>query len=74
MKHVFVVVGSIIKDTVAGPRSVGVDLSREERYGKCTGCHESLMTIRSFLLKRQTMQGKVGSEFRDLLTFMEILD
>lgn len=66
--------GAIIKDTVAGPRSVGVDLSREERYEKCTGCHEALMTIRSFLLKRQTMQGKVGSEFRDLLTFMEILD
>lgn len=66
--------GSTIKETVSGPRAVGVDIMREERFSKCNGCYDSLIGIRSFLLKRQTMQGKVGTQFRDLQTLMEVLD
>ncbi|KAK6623518.1 hypothetical protein RUM43_009370 [Polyplax serrata] len=65
----------IIKTNVKAPiQTVGVDISREERYNKCLKCYKSLQSIRTFLLKRQTMQGKLGQSFRELLLLMEGLE
>ncbi|KAG8297279.1 Katanin p80 WD40 repeat-containing subunit B1 [Homalodisca vitripennis] len=65
----------VIKSNVlnAAP-TVGVDISREERYKKCIKCYNSLVTIRTFLLKRQTMQGKLGHTFRELHILLQALD
>lgn len=50
--------------------TIGVDISKEERYSKCVKCYESLIAIRTFLLKRQTMQGKLGQSFREIQTLL----
>lgn len=50
--------------------TLGVDISKEERYAKCVKCYESLIAIRTFLLKRQTMQGKLGQSFREVQTLL----
>ena len=66
---------SLIKTNVQAPiHTVGVDISREERYNKCMKCYESLQSIRSFLLKRQTVQGKLGHTFREITIMMQSLD
>ncbi|XP_034235934.1 katanin p80 WD40 repeat-containing subunit B1 isoform X3 [Thrips palmi] len=66
---------SLIKTNVQAPvGTVGVDISREERYNKCIKCYESLQSIRSFLLKRQTVQGKLGQTFREITIMMQSLD
>ncbi|XP_076358213.1 katanin p80 WD40 repeat-containing subunit B1-like isoform X2 [Tachypleus tridentatus] len=64
---------SVIKTNVAAPPSVGVDISREERHNKCATCYNHLLSIRAFLLKRQTMQGKLGHSFRELHMLMQDL-
>lgn len=65
----------VIKTNVQAPiQTVGVDISREERYTKCMKCYNSLMSIRAFLLKRQTLQGKLGHTFRELQILMQSLD
>ncbi|XP_069695123.1 katanin p80 WD40 repeat-containing subunit B1 isoform X2 [Periplaneta americana] len=65
----------VIKTNVQAPiQTVGVDISREERYNKCLKCYNSLMSIRAFLLKRQTLQGKLGHTFRELHILMQSLD
>lgn len=65
----------IIKTNVQAPiQTVGVDISREERYNKCLKCYKSLLSIRNFLLKKQTMQGKLGHSFRELLLLMDGLE
>lgn len=66
--------GSLIKTNVTAPPSIGVDLSREERFNKCNSCYEHLLSIRSFLLKRQTMQGRLGQSFRELQLLMQTLE
>nr|CAD7435847.1 unnamed protein product [Timema monikensis] len=60
----------VIKTNVQAPPG-GVDISREERYNKCVKCYQSMMTVRAFLLKRQTLQGKLGHAFREMLILME---
>ncbi|XP_067007585.1 katanin p80 WD40 repeat-containing subunit B1 isoform X2 [Anabrus simplex] len=66
---------SVIKTNVQAPiQTVGVDISREERYHKCVKCFNHLMSIRAFLLKRQTLQGKLGQTFRELHNLMQNLD
>lgn len=64
----------VIKTNINSSSSVGVDISREERYNKCVKCYQSLLSIRAFLLKRQTMQGKLGHSFRELHILLEALD
>lgn len=64
--------GPVIKTNIQSPvGSFGVDLSREERYRKSVKCHEHLVKIRSFLLKKQTTPGTVGSTFKEVTTLME---
>jgi len=65
----------MIKTNIESPvYTHGVDISREERYNKCKGCNDELLSIRSFLLKRQTLQGKIGQTFRELHILMQGLD
>jgi katanin p80 WD40 repeat-containing subunit B1 len=65
----------VIKSNIDNPgSSVGVDISREERANKCMQCYKDLVKIRSFILKRQTMQGKVGHVYRELGILMQYLD
>lgn len=62
----------MIKSNMQGPmHSVGVDISREERYNKCIECYNHMMSIRAFLLKRQTVQGKLGHSYRELVILMQ---
>lgn len=66
--------GPVIKTNITAPPGVGVDISREERYSKCMACYNQLLSIRSFLLKRQTMQGKLGHLFREMHILMQNLE
>jgi len=56
------------------PSSIGVDITQEERYNKCRKCHNILMDIRSFVLKRQTVQGNIGNLFRQLNMLLQTID
>ncbi|XP_041971013.1 katanin p80 WD40 repeat-containing subunit B1 isoform X2 [Aricia agestis] len=63
---------SVVRANVSAPvRTLGVDIPREERYAKCLQIHRLLLDIRAFLLKRQTLQGRLGAAFRDLHTLMQ---
>lgn len=64
----------VIKSNITAPPGVGVDISREERYNKCMSCFNQLVSIRAFLLKRQTLQGKLGQSFRELHILMQSLE
>uniref|UniRef100_A0A0V0GA12 Katanin p80 WD40 repeat-containing subunit B1 n=1 Tax=Triatoma dimidiata TaxID=72491 RepID=A0A0V0GA12_TRIDM len=65
----------VIKTNVlSGSSAVGVDISREERYQKCVKCYNSLLSIRAFLLKRQTLQGPLGQSFRELHVSLQAID
>lgn len=44
------------------------------RYNKCRKCHNILMNIRTFVLKRQTMQGNLGNVFRQLHMLLQTID
>ncbi|XP_022241045.1 katanin p80 WD40 repeat-containing subunit B1-like isoform X2 [Limulus polyphemus] len=65
---------TVIKTNITAPPGIGVDITREERYNKCVSCYNHLLSIRSFLLKRQTMQGKLGHSFRELHLLMQSLE
>lgn len=63
---------SVVRANVSAPvRTLGVDIPREERYAKCIQIHRLLLDVRAFLLKRQTLQGRLGAAFRDLHTLMQ---
>ncbi|XP_041375540.1 katanin p80 WD40 repeat-containing subunit B1-like isoform X2 [Gigantopelta aegis] len=62
--------GPVIKANLTAPPSIGVDISREERYKKCNACYTILMSIRSSLDKQQNLQGKLGSTFKELQILM----
>ncbi|XP_028178807.1 katanin p80 WD40 repeat-containing subunit B1 isoform X2 [Ostrinia furnacalis] len=63
---------SVVRANVSAPvRTLGVDIPREERYAKCAQIHRLLLDVRAFLLKRQTLQGRLGAAFRDLHTLMQ---
>ncbi|CAG2161528.1 unnamed protein product [Oppiella nova] len=63
-----------IKTNITAPPGIGVDISREERYNKCMGCYNHLLSVRAFILKRQTLQGKLGRSFRELSILMQNLE
>nr|XP_050846369.1 katanin p80 WD40 repeat-containing subunit B1 isoform X3 [Vespula vulgaris] len=66
---------SVIKSNVEAPlHTIGVDVSREERYQKCLSCYEKLSTIRSILLKKQSAPGKLGASFRELSVLIRSLE
>lgn len=66
---------SVIKTNVQwSSPTIGVDISKEERYAKCVKCYENLIAIRTFLLKRQTMQGKLGQSFRELQSMLYAIE
>nr|XP_012148526.1 PREDICTED: katanin p80 WD40 repeat-containing subunit B1 isoform X4 [Megachile rotundata] len=66
---------SVIKSNVEAPlHTIGVDVSREERYHKCLSCYEKLCTIRSILLKKQSTTGKLGASFRELAVLIRSLE
>ncbi|CAG5021919.1 unnamed protein product [Parnassius apollo] len=55
---------SVVRANVSAPvRTLGVDIPREERYTKCVQIHRLLLEVRAFLLKRQTLQGRLGAAF-----------
>ncbi|KAB7499121.1 Katanin p80 WD40 repeat-containing subunit B1 [Armadillidium nasatum] len=65
----------MIKSNMQGPiHSVGVDISREERFNKCLECYNHMMSIKAFLLKRQTVPGKLGHTYRELVILMQAFD
>ncbi|XP_043471346.1 katanin p80 WD40 repeat-containing subunit B1 isoform X1 [Leptopilina heterotoma] len=65
----------VIKSNVEAPlHTIGVDVSREERYHKCHSCYEKLMTIRSVILKKIALPGKLGASFRELDELMKTIE
>lgn len=75
MKLILKNFASVIKSNIDSPvGTVGVDISREERHNKCMQCYKDLVKIRSLILKRQTMSGKLGHTYRELSILMQYLD
>merc|ERR1719220_3194328 len=74
MKLILKNFGSVIKSNIDSGVTHGVDISREERHNKCMECYKDLVKIRSLILKRQAMQGKLGHTFRELSILMQYLD
>ncbi|XP_011869787.1 PREDICTED: katanin p80 WD40 repeat-containing subunit B1 isoform X1 [Vollenhovia emeryi] len=65
----------VIKSNVEAPlHTIGVDVSREERYHKCLSCYEKLTAIRAILLKKQSTPGKLGASFRELAVLIRSLE
>lgn len=65
----------IIKANITAPPSVGVDISREERAGKCLSCHKELMKIRSELDRKSGMCiGQRSLHFKEIQLLMSQLD
>lgn len=66
----------VIKSNVETPlHTIGVDVSREERYHKCLSCYEKLSAIRAVLLKKQsTTPGKLSASFRELAVLIRNLE
>ena len=44
------------------------------RYNKCMSCYNHLLSVRAFILKRQTLQGKLGRCFREMSILMQNLE
>ncbi|XP_034941846.1 katanin p80 WD40 repeat-containing subunit B1 isoform X2 [Chelonus insularis] len=64
----------VIKSNVEAPlHSIGVDVSREERYHKCLSCYEKLEAIRPLILRKQSSSGQIGSTFREINVLMNTL-
>ncbi|XP_065571561.1 katanin p80 WD40 repeat-containing subunit B1-like isoform X2 [Artemia franciscana] len=65
----------IIKTNLEAPiTSVGVDISREERYNKSMSCYTQLLPVKAFVQKRQAVVGKIGQTFRELHLLLQTLD
>ncbi|XP_057328062.1 katanin p80 WD40 repeat-containing subunit B1-like isoform X2 [Microplitis mediator] len=66
--------GPVIKSNVEAPlHTIGVDVSREERYHKCLSCYEKLEAMRALINKKQIRSGQVGSSFREINLLMDTL-
>ncbi|XP_074099975.1 katanin p80 isoform X1 [Cotesia typhae] len=64
----------VIKSNVEAPlHTIGVDVSREERYHKCLSCYEKLEAMRTLIKKKQMISGQVGSSFREINVLMNTL-
>ncbi|XP_053594219.1 katanin p80 WD40 repeat-containing subunit B1 isoform X2 [Microplitis demolitor] len=65
----------VIKSNVEAPlHTIGVDVSREERYHKCLACYEKLEAMRTLIKKKQmSSSGQVGSSFREINLLMNTL-
>jgi katanin p80 WD40 repeat-containing subunit B1 len=62
---------SIIPD----PRSLlSLPNNDNNRYNKCMSCYNHLLSVRAFILKRQTLQGKLGRSFREMSILMQNLE
>lgn len=56
---------SLINQNVKCPPS-GIDITREERYNKCSKCYSYLIAVRGYVEEKQHVSGKLGSTFREL--------
>ena len=74
MKLILKNFATVIKSNIDAGSSVGVDISQEERANKCMECYKECVKIRSGILKRQTMAGKAGHQYRELAILMQYLD
>ena len=75
MKLILKNFATVIKSNIDAPgTTVGVDISKEARANKCMECYNELVKIRSGILKRQTMAGKMGLQYKELASLMQYLD
>nr|XP_040572515.1 katanin p80 WD40 repeat-containing subunit B1-like [Lepeophtheirus salmonis] len=75
MKLILKNFASVIKSNIDSPvQNLGVDISREERHNKCMQCYKDLVKIRSLILKKQNIAGKIGHTYRELSILMQYLD
>lgn len=74
LKHIMKTFAPVIKSNLTAPPSIGVDITREERYNKCKKCYQQLMSIKSLLNDKSTVQGKMTNKFRELNLLMNQLD
>ncbi|XP_034016205.1 katanin p80 WD40 repeat-containing subunit B1 [Thalassophryne amazonica] len=64
----------LISDTLKAPPSVGVDITREERYQRCRTCLKYLMDLNALVKKKAEQVGRHGSAFNELKLLMVPLD
>ncbi|XP_054724293.1 katanin p80 WD40 repeat-containing subunit B1-like [Uloborus diversus] len=64
----------VIKVNITAPKSIGIDISREERYKKCRTCFSHLMSLRSIVLQRQSSEGQLGKLFTELYEMLRSLE
>ncbi|XP_041455227.1 katanin p80 WD40 repeat-containing subunit B1 [Lytechinus variegatus] len=55
----------LINQNIKCPPS-GIDITREERYNKCSKCYNYLIATRGYVEDKQHVSGKLGSTFREL--------
>ncbi|KAK3086328.1 hypothetical protein FSP39_016924, partial [Pinctada imbricata] len=67
--------GPVIKSNLTAPPSVGVDISREERYKKCTQCYKEVSLIRGIIATKGGQNtGKLGQLFREVQILLASMD
>ncbi|KAL1493986.1 hypothetical protein ABEB36_009663 [Hypothenemus hampei] len=63
--------GPVIRTNVKSPvGSFGVDIPREERYQKSVKCQELLLQLRSCVIKKLSLPGKLGIIFKEVQGMM----
>lgn len=58
--------GQVILANLNRPPGGLVDISREERYEKCSTCYRHLKDLQSIIQPRLRTSGKIGSSLRQL--------
>ncbi|XP_062869163.1 katanin p80 WD40 repeat-containing subunit B1 [Trichomycterus rosablanca] len=64
----------LISDTLTALPSVGVDITREERYQKCKSCYKQLKNLSNIIKNRAEQAGRHGSTFKELQLLMAPLE
>jgi hypothetical protein len=77
-KVIFKQFGKLIKNNIMAPSLVGVDISREERQGKCMACYKYFVEILG-IIERKTSQissssSKLLSNFKEINYWMKTIE
>lgn len=64
---------SLFNQNIKCPPS-GIDITREERYNKCSKCYSYLIATRGYVEEKQHVSGKLGSSFRELHLLLDQLE
>jgi len=68
--------GKLIRSNILAPFAIGVDISREERHGKCRACYNILVEIISIIEKKLSLvtSTRLINNFREINLLMKQLE